>query len=200
MLMLARSRRALRDVRRDDLVVSAAFREALYRDIRILRWFDPLRDLATLQSRATDIAELLADVSTFSHTTVSLDDDSEPIRATILETRGPIGEIVADEWAFLQSNSWLVARTRRVIDRFIRAGASLIYHPRETLLRGLAEEVIPPGHIPAVLTPTFLAKVGVKWVAVGSAHLGAEFLFGPGVIAAFGAHVMASRIVRVFDP
>jgi hypothetical protein len=177
-------------------VVSAAFRE-FGADPRVLNWFSSIRDTRLVAERAFQIGQVLDQFPTISHERVQLPYDADLIRQAIIARRGPISEVVADEWAFLQTQSWFVARLRRTADRFVQAGASLVDHPRQMLEHLLIEHVIPREHIPTSLTPAFLAIVGAKWAGVGGAAVAAH-AFGP--LVAMGAEIAATKIVRMFDP
>jgi hypothetical protein len=177
-------------------VVSARLRD-LALDWRALAWFSSLRDARIMRERSAELASLIGGLPVFSYETVALSPDANAIRGSILDHPGLISEVIADEWTFLQSQSWFLARLRKTADRFVRAGASLVDHPVEVLERMLVEHVVPAEHIPATLTPANWAAVGAKWIGVGGASVAAH-AFGP--LIALGTEIAATKIVRMFDP
>jgi hypothetical protein len=107
---------------RANLVVSKTFFEQVagrfeYTAIDAELW-GPLPDG---ESRA-QLEELLAGFTMFSES--DLRGDLLPEVAVIAERLREIGSQVAVElWLYLQTNSWIAARSRRIMDHFSRAGA-----------------------------------------------------------------------------
>src|SRR4051794_36420013 len=56
-------------------------------------------------------------------------------------------EILADEWAFLQSHSWMIAKLQGPIDAFRDSGAAVVQFGRK-LRDQMIEVVIPKGDAP----------------------------------------------------
>jgi hypothetical protein len=89
----------------------------------------------------------------------------------------------------------MVSANRHVLDAFRHAGAVIAEYPRKVLDMAI-EAVIPAARIPEVLTPPFLAKVGVKWVVGGGVAALAATLGPAGALAGLAAPV----VIRAFDP
>jgi hypothetical protein len=142
----------------------------------------------------------LEPIERFSHR--EFEDLSEPagaIRRALLED-GPLGEVFADEWVFLTTQSLGVfAFSRRTLDRFIRAGAHVYDVANEAMERGLAaiSEHLPPwlvddmkkfARFPHRRTPKLILLGGliaaffVPAVGLGAGVL-ASVQMGTGVIA-----------------
>jgi hypothetical protein len=61
--------------------------------------------------------------------------EAEGIRGALLEDGEPLGEVAADQWAFLVARSWLLDRLRRFLERIRRAGARVIELTSEQMRR-----------------------------------------------------------------
>lgn len=140
------------------------------------------------------ISAFVAEIPTFSHEGVRLTPWDEDVRQALLEEESPNREILADEWTFLSSHSWMAAKLHYALDKFRDAGAVVVTYGQR-LRDEMIQAVVPSRNIPDALTPVFLAKVGVKWIVVGGPTAGSVF-FPP---AAFGS-IAAVPIVRAFDP
>jgi hypothetical protein len=115
----------------------------------------------------------------------------------LLEDPRPDAEILADEWAFLHSGTWMAAARRRSINAFRDAGAVVVEYGRR-LRDEIVQAVVPSAHVPSVLSADFLTRVAVKWLILGGVAAEAAPLIGP----TFGtiAGLAAAPVVRAFDP
>jgi hypothetical protein len=71
----------------------------------------------------------------------------EEVRLTLVLERSPVGDLYADEWAFLQTHSVMLSKLRRPLDAFRDAGAVIVEFGRKTGAK-LLEQVIPKEHLP----------------------------------------------------
>jgi hypothetical protein len=181
--------------------VSAAFYEALREpsEAMLLRFADPeQRDFVRLAREV--LPSRLEAVEKFSHQSIPrLPGRQEDVRQRLLAVGGLEGEILADEFVYLVSNSWLLAKTRRLIDELKRAGARVVEYVGEhgePLLRQVIAQVIPEEKLPKELTQEVIAKAGVKWVIVGGTKVG--LLHAPPV-AKLAGHLV-KPLLKAFDP
>jgi len=191
-----------------DLAVSATFYRRLEADPAGLE-SDLYRGVwpyshptGSLVDRRRELLEILRRVELVSYEGIDLPDNQVEVRDALAEGDGWYGRILADEWAFLQSRSSMISSRRRVLDAFRKAGASVVEHGRRTRDRFI--QMVAPGELPSVITPVFLAKVGVKWLIVGGATAGGSFVgsvAGAGFAAAGSLAGLASLpMVQAFDP
>lgn len=185
------------------IIVSATFREW----INDRQGYD-FSDFVP-QGGAFDVPDLrrvrraIDDVATFSHDSAQLPDESDEVRRALLDAGRPAERVLADEWTFLQSQSWMVARYRYALDKFRDAGG-LIVEVGHRLGDAMIASVVKAPNVPEVITVGFTAKVGAKWLVVGgSAGAGTlgSLLLGPG--GAFAGAItgtVASRIACAIDP
>lgn len=166
-------------------------------------------DLGVIADRRSRLAEIvggLQNLNTFSYTEADLVDDAvQAVLARMIERGDAIGELRADEWAFLQSSSILGSKLKRPIRAFRNAGAAVLEFGREVGLELLAE-VIPREHIPQILTTEVIARGVVKWIALGGATIGGGSLGGL-IGGPFGAELgkeaskfLAKSAVVAIDP
>ncbi len=180
------------------IVVSAAF----------ARWLSPFEpeptsfidgdDWNDYPQRRDRLYNVLNNAPRFRYSDVeaSLNPPSREVLTAILTLDLPSleAEVLADEWAFLQSQSWLVAKLQRPIDVFRDSGAAVIQFGRK--LRGqMIETVIPKEDTPPALTTSLVAKAGAKWIVVGGATGGGTLLGGAGALLGLDA----VPVVRAFD-
>ncbi len=183
----------LREVR-----VSWAFLDQLreVQDRAFFPWLpdDRQEDYVLYRERSLDLVEG-RDIRSFSFEEVELPDELLAMQVALLETGDRDAATLADEWAFLKSQSWLLSATHVSTDAFRRRGASVVRFTHR-FTRALAKQVIPEKNIPEGFTPRFLAKVGAKWVVWGTATtavgvgggVGGSLIAGPiGGIAGGGA-------------
>lgn len=112
------------------------------------------------------LLELIADLTIFSENDVPR--DLPPLVGEIAIRLAQMGSQVAvEEWFYLQSNSWLGAGSRKVLDHFKRAGAKVVEVSGNAVedLTWLAagQRPGPPG----TLTPELIRKAGINVVVVG---------------------------------
>jgi hypothetical protein len=124
-------------------------------------------------------------------------------------------EIVAEEWEFLTTHSWLFAKTRAIYDRMINAGANALYVTKEKLEQAIdaaGEGVHSFGHemlrgsdrvVRRTLkkgphhnvSPNDRVRTLAKWVAVGGSA--ATALINPAVGAVGGT---VGGLFLLYDP
>jgi hypothetical protein len=122
-------------------------------------------DLDWLAERRGDIWELLSVMSTFSAQGVQLAEHDEEVLLTLLERGDPVSLMIADEWAFLQSHSWAVAKLPVMLDAFRDAGAAIVQYGRK-LRDEMIKTVIPQNGAPPAMTPQLLATAAAKWIVL----------------------------------
>jgi hypothetical protein len=190
------------DPSRSGIFVSAALYRALEEgaDELLLRFAEPEQREFVFHAREV-LPGRLESVEKFSHRSVrSLPRRAEAVRGRLLDVGGLEGELLADEFVYLVSNSWLVAKSRHILDELRRAGARVREYAGgygDRLVHELIAQVIPADKIPKELTAEVIAKAGIKWVVTGGATLG---LLGAtsGISAAAG--FVLPPAIKAFDP
>jgi hypothetical protein len=198
---------------RDGVVVSAAFVEALTSaralDLSLLA----LEDVSAARDRHPRIVAALSDVRAFSHREVRLEEGAQVVQAALLDSTDPSSGVGADEWAFLQSYSFMLSKVRHPLDSFREARATTVEIGRKAGGQ-LIRRVIPREHVPDVLTPRLMAKAAAKWVVVGGATVGGGTLGGVaglvlggpvgaalgGKLGGFAAGAVSNAAVLAIDP
>ncbi|HEX5713234.1 MAG TPA: hypothetical protein VFX85_07975 [Solirubrobacterales bacterium] len=121
------------------------------------------------------------DVPGFSYETALaeglLDDQARLVLDRILARDDPLAQIDADQWAFLNSHSWLGSQARRAFHAFREAGAVVLTAGREIGLE-LLGEVIPLEDRPEGVNAGLILLGVVKWLVVGGATIGGGALGG----------------------
>jgi hypothetical protein len=139
--------------------------------------------LDTIDERRERLGGLFAEarVPTFSYRDVQLSPEHAEVLQSLLEAHELPGlasnGIYADEWAFLQSQSSLISKLRNPLDAFRDAGSAIVEFGMDFGWK-LVRHVIPAEHVPSVLTPAVVAKVGGKWTILGGAYIGGGTLGG----------------------
>lgn len=182
---------------RDGIVVPAAFADWLdgARSNADVAVFVAQDDREAYWARLGELAEILQEVAVFHDDEATLSPEDDEVRRALIEGGDTAARILAEEWTFLQSQSWAVSKLRHPLDAFRDAGAGVVEFGRK-FRDELISVVVPERGAPDVLTPKFVAKVAAKWVIVGGASAGGTFL-GP-VGAAAG--LLPIPIVRAVDP
>ena len=197
---------------RQDIVVSANFVESIRnRPQRLSSVFLPPSQAQLLWESRERLIPVLEGVQRFHFRDAVLDTDQGKVLENLLGINDLDSDTLADEWAYLQSQSWGISRFRPVLIAFARAGAGVVEygrHARDEAIQAAVREQ----SIPAKLTPPFLARVGAKWLLLGGATAGGavlggivgSVLLGPvGVAAAGGTAFMAGQggrvLLRAFD-
>jgi hypothetical protein len=167
---------------RDGIVVAATVMRWLRGEIDLnRRGFVAPEDLEMIDQRREQLLSVLDGVSSFSYEGADLSPEHDAVLRNLLEVPGqpPFASrgIYADEWAFLQSQSSLIAKLRNPVDAFRDAGSAVVEFGRE-VGQQLIRKVIKPEHVPRVLTPKLIAKVTAKWIVVGGAAVGGGTLGG----------------------
>jgi hypothetical protein len=175
-------------------------------------------------------ARRLLEIETFSAEEVQeLPDDVSAVLKRIRQLSTPAAEILADEWVYLATQSWLASKTQFVLDKIRESGAEVHEYARRSV--GLLQEAVGgktklvgdrvalvrarlvvelikdvTGETPPEpLTPEIIARARIKWivygVAVGVPAAGGAAIGGPGG-AALGAVAgnLALPVIRAFDP
>jgi hypothetical protein len=145
--------------------------------------------------RSGRLAELLGDVEAFRWDSVALDGPAAEVLGSLLESDSLEARLHAEEWAFLESNSWAVSKLRNPLDAFRDAGAVIVEYGRK-LRDEMITAVIPERDRPKVLTGALLSKAAAKWIIVGGAGVGGTALGAAGGLLG----VAAFPVVRAFDP
>jgi hypothetical protein len=107
-----------------------------------------------------------------------------------------VRDILLEEWAFLNRQSWIAARTKKTFDTFKRAGAVVIDFSGQrfdaVVSRTLHHERLP---LPPALNHRHRMKAGTKWLAAGGAPTAG--LIDPllGTVAGIG-----TALFFLFDP
>ena len=187
----------------DSFITSAAFRRLLGRPGQLYGMFQASRPqfggisqdefIQRMRGLEREIDRLPA----FDHTGALLDDARAIAVMQELLNLGPIGEVWADEWAFLNSHSWLVSRSRAVIEAFRDAGAGVIEFRQKALLALLQMSQAGGGPLPPGLSPHLTKRIAAKWIVAGGAVTLASVAapLAAGVVG-LGAPVM----IVTFDP
>jgi hypothetical protein len=150
-----------------------------------------------------------AELRRFDHHEVRLDAEAMEVQERLIDFGHPAAPIWADEWAYLQSHSWLTSKLRLVLDSFEEAGAVVLEFSKEVGMR-MITEVIPAEHVPPSLTPELVGRAAVKWIVVGGATIGGgtvgALLGGPlaGHLAEFLGDTLGNKVAKAavvkFDP
>lgn len=171
-------------------------------------------DVEMLDLRLAAIRELGPEtLSSFDHYQVDLDPDAREVLEGLLSSGDPAAAVWADEWAYLQSNSWLAARLRRCLDAFETAGAAVIEFGQDVGI-DLIEQVIPAEHLPRSINREVILRATAKWIVVGGAHaLGGTLgtVAGAGVagpvgaaigekLASYAARTATTKVLLAVDP
>ena len=131
---------------------------------------------------------------TMTKPTLSPEDDE--VRRALIEGGDTAARILAEEWTFLQSQSWAVSSCATRSTRFANAGARRLWEfaasSGTNSFRWSCRNEVRLTSLRAAV----VAKVAAKWVIVGGASAGGTFL-GP-VGAAAG--LLPIPIVRAVDP
>jgi hypothetical protein len=189
---------------RDALVISGAFYSALAeRQVeKLTPYFTSLR---TLEEQRSVLLPVLGDLRFFSaHEATDLSDEVTRVRRNLLDSPNPAAEILADEWVYLATESWLASKRRYVLDKLRVAGAATKEY-RERLDMRVVEAMIPEGEIPPVLTTELLRTARIKWLlycgVVGGASAGGAAIGGvPGAAAGAVLGVLSQPLIQAFDP
>jgi hypothetical protein len=234
--LLLASRTLLRDPPRN-LIVSRAFATAVAEGqleqiapflppVVVRSKYDSDDSLAAWREAAMPS---LSQIETFSADDQDLADDVDAILRQIRELQTPAAAILADQWVYLATRSWLASKTRFGLDKIRESGAEVHEYTRRRIAilqdrfaersKAVGERVaevrarlvvelimeVTGKQPPEPLTPRFIAKVGIKWIAygtsVGGGAAGGFAAGGPGGAFVGGAAgTLARPIVRAFDP
>jgi hypothetical protein len=175
---------------REGVVVPATFTQWLReeRDLDLEALLAP-EDLDAAAGRRDRLISLLGEIPDYSYVGADLTRGAEEVLGFLLAGGD---DLRADEWAFLQSHSFLVSKLRHPLDAFRDAGAVIVEFGRKVGLN-LLGQVIPKEKIPPVLDQKLMVKAAAKWIVVGGANVGggtfggvAGTVLGGGVGAVLG--------------
>jgi hypothetical protein len=161
-------------------------------------------DRRAIDYRRKELLGITTGMGVFSSSEVDLRGGSRDVLGALLGIGGLNAELLADEWAFLQSQSWMTSKLRRPYEAFRDAGATIIEVGAKVGDR-LITSVIPANKVPPVLTAKFRAIAAAKWIGVGGVTVGASVLGGALGIAgaaggAYAGEKLASAVVGLIDP
>jgi hypothetical protein len=160
------------------VVVSSRVERWLARDLGFdLEHLVAPEDWDELGPRLDELAELAPALELFDHRDAELAPGAQEVLQELVWTDVPSALVWADEWAYLQSHSWLVSKLRRPIEAFRDAGSAVVELGEKAAMH-LISEVIPPERVPASITPEIAGRAALKWVAVGGATIGGGTLGG----------------------
>jgi hypothetical protein len=132
----------------EDVVVSDTFMRLLnLRQFPLPRAFEGTDDRGMSIAQLEELLSLLDKAPRFSYSQSDLTALPDQQVLTALFARGSLSEVYADEWTYLQTNSTMLSRSRKVIDVFTRAGAAVTLYGRR-----LRDEFIQMA-IPSALSP-----------------------------------------------
>jgi hypothetical protein len=143
------------------------------------RPFVPPEDLDILNRQLDELRNsgLSAELRRFDHHDVDLSPEHSLVLEALLANDLPPAVVWADEWAYLQSHSWLMSKLRHPLDAFRDAGAVVVEWGEHKGMEMIAE-VIPADRIPPTLTREIIGRATVKWIVVGGATIGGGTLGG----------------------
>ena len=154
----------------ENVLVPASFLSALQRGMfseRALMYFGASRNaMADLRNIPGFLPELL---SLPRHEASAVQPTTEFQRELYaIAENYDIFQSFNEEWTFLNSESWITARTRRSFGSFIRAGAIGIEAGRKIFNEIIARTLkLSPENLPSVFTSKQKVRAAMKWVAVG---------------------------------
>ena len=111
-----------------------------------------------------------------------------PVRSRVL------AEVLLDEWAFLQSRSWIVSRTKKTFTKFVKAG-SVALEVGQRCLDAAVRKTLKTSNSNELITTAQRLRALAKWLAVGGAS--ATAVMQAPVAAILGA---AAGYFLLFDP
>jgi hypothetical protein len=142
------------------------------------------------------LAEVVGRAQPFSHEQAGIvSPNADIVRTRLFAEQVPdAAEILVDEWIFLETQSWVGARSRRAFDAFVEAGAELRELPRP-IGRRLVARTLKKQDLPEHIPLKMLILAGMKWIAVGGAP--ALILVPPPVSIPLG---IAAGVFILIDP
>jgi hypothetical protein len=177
---------------RTELVVSSTFYGYLTGGFQpnVFAQYVPPEERDALSNRWGRVAPLIANLQRFSFDSVRLPSELlNDVSGALVAGNSPQ---FADEWAYLHSQSIMVARLRNPLDAFRSAGAAIVEYGSK--LRDQAIQlVVPSGNVTA---RQFITQVVPKWIVVGGATAGGSMLGPGGALMGLGS----VPVVRAFDP
>jgi hypothetical protein len=180
------------------LVISKAFYTALQvEDYNVLGAFVDEADVAVIRERRDRLVEALGDIEHFSYERQDEYPEIDEITAAILAEQDPVAEIIADEWFYLMTRSFVAAAQRFILDKLNEArdraneardraaqyGHKVTLDIKEyggNLRLELIKEVWPKGVEPPAVTAELIRRVKVKWLVYGFVR-GATTAAGAGI-------------------
>jgi hypothetical protein len=137
-------------------------------------------------SARRQLEELIAGLTMFSESDAAQDLPPE-VAAVAARLQGMGSQVAAEEWLYLASNSWMAARSRKVLQHFKRAGAKVTEVTGDTAenltWRAAGHQPGPPGTLTRKITQK--AAFNVLFVGgVATAGVFVPWLTVPGAIIA----------------
>ena len=128
----------------------------------------------------SSLREALAGAQLFGYDEAEVE---EPRVAEVREgLRGELdpmmAEILADQWVFLQTQSWITSKLRYSFDVMSERGAEIKELPRK-VGRKVIERTLKKKELPERVPLGMAAQAGAKWFAVGGSAVG-SLLLPPG--------------------
>jgi hypothetical protein len=179
-----------------DLYVPASFVRAV-REPDLLRsvqkYFGPRRD----ELPANEVLEIVRTERLQAYAGAQLAPTADAVVTRLVRTRDRVvRDILIEEWQFLISQSWLIARTRKTFDVFRHGGAVVVdFSGRK--FDSLVSQTLHHDRLamPPQLNNRHRVKAAAKWIAVGGTPvLG---LLDPILAAVVG---VGTGIFALFDP
>ncbi|MBK8294920.1 MAG: hypothetical protein IPK93_09200 [Solirubrobacterales bacterium] len=112
---------------------------------------------------------------------------------------GPLGAVYAEQWRFLNTESWLLSARRWFIDQLHKKGAVVVEQGQEMGRKALREYIgtVIPGPVPSQVDAALFSLATVKWIVVGGPTVGLALVSAP---ASALAGISLPPVVRAFDP
>ncbi len=90
-----------------------------------------------------------------------------------------ITQILFEEWEFLTTHSWLIAKLRTAFDKMVEAGGTAVYISRQAFETAVRRTIKKPE---GELSPNDKLRATAKWVAVGGSVLAGVVTPLPGAV------------------
>jgi hypothetical protein len=141
----------------DEIVISRALAGALRGEgeVGLSRLIAP-EDENELPQRMERLSFLLPMLETFSYIDADLPYAEAQVRDALLDGDEPSREVLADEWTFLVSNSWMATKLHYPLDKFRDGGAGILEFGRR-VRDEMISVVVPQANVPAALRRGFLS-------------------------------------------
>lgn len=154
-------------------LVSKAFAEALRdveKNISMLRYFGPKGEMVDLRylRNVIEQGQLLVP---FRPEVVSEDLEEFQFRLVQILKDSTVASILQEEWALLQSQSWMIARVRKPFAAFTKAGAVVLEVSREAFDVAVRRTLRAPQA--SIVSRADKLRAVAKWIAVAGSSVSA---------------------------